>query len=290
MSKRRRRRDRIHAPEDSIHQRPDRSRVPPPTAPPAGRPFENYGEQLIRLQHDRQELGAAAYLTPISAYLSLPHLRAFWPFSSADETGQVYDISGQGRHLTKNSTVNLKNQGLTPYADLNAAGYYSRADEAGLSPTADVTFGAWVWLNTGFSDVMYMGKMGASGGGDLSFGLHAATVVGTERFQLHISDNGSNDETVHYEPAEPLDVWHFVVGRFTNTQAVIFVDEHKTTSTFTATVINDATQQLTLGQSPYTGASTYLDGRLAYPFICATALADAVIAHLFDATRAIFNR
>ncbi len=36
----------------------------------------------------------------ISMNLGYPALRGFWPMSSADENGHVYDVSGQGRTLT----------------------------------------------------------------------------------------------------------------------------------------------------------------------------------------------
>jgi hypothetical protein len=33
----------------------------------------------------------------ISMNLGLPLLRGYWPFSSVDENGDLYDLSGQGR-------------------------------------------------------------------------------------------------------------------------------------------------------------------------------------------------
>ena len=38
----------------------------------------------------------------------------------------------------------------------------------------------------------------------------------------------------------------------------------------------------------YDAGSHELDGRIAYPFLCATALSDATIIQLYDATRIIF--
>lgn len=278
-------RDPLQVPDDRLHSRQLR-----PPRPDLRRPQSEYQEEILRLQHERSELGAAAFFTPISAFLTLPHLRAFWPMSSADEQENVYDISGQGRTLSKQGSPILKNLGFTPYADLDGNGYYQRTDEAGLSITDELTIGSWVYLRSGFSDVLYLGKMAASGSGNLSYGLHAATVIGTERFQLHISDDGSNDETVHVEPVEPLDAWNFVVGRFSNQSSAIYCNTQKVSDTPNATGIYDGTAAFELGRARYTGVTTYLDGLIAYPFLCASRLSDTVIANIFQATRAIFDR
>ena len=36
----------------------------------------------------------------MSMNLGLPGLRGFWPFSSVDESGDIYDLSGQSRTMT----------------------------------------------------------------------------------------------------------------------------------------------------------------------------------------------
>lgn len=272
---------------DPIHS----NQIGRPSAPRPPRPGQNYLDQVLATQHDISELGAAAYITPLSAFLSLSQLRGFWPMSSVNHADEAYDVSGQGRKLSKSGTLSYKNQALSPYCDFDGTGYLTIADHPALSITGGITFGAWVYLNSGFSDVIFIGKHGASGGGQLSYGIAAGTVIGTERFQLHISDDGSNEETVYVEPADPIGAWNFVVGRFsTGGAAAIFCNEQKATATFTATSIFDATTNFTLGVSPYTGATTYLDGRLAYPFLAAATAEDEVIAHIFNATRAIFGR
>ena len=276
----RRRRDPIHS--DQIGR---------PSAPEAPRPGDNYLDLAIAEQHDVAEYGAASYRTPYSAYLSLPQLRGFWPLSSVDEVGNAYDVSGQGRTVFKNGTLSYALQDLTPYVDFNATGYLNRSDEAGLSPTSNVTFGAWIYLNSGFSDVIFIGKHGASGGGQMSFGLQALTVTGTPRIQLHISDNGTSEETTYLEPTEPTDTWNFIVGRFNDVGgAVIYCNGQRSEVKFNAVSIFDATTAFQLGVSPYTGGTTYLDGRMAFPFIAAAEAPDTMIAHLFKATRAIFGR
>ncbi len=38
----------------------------------------------------------------VSMNLGYPGLRGYWPMSSVDEDGLVYDLTGQGRTLTSN--------------------------------------------------------------------------------------------------------------------------------------------------------------------------------------------
>ena len=39
-------------------------------------------------------------LNIMSMNLGLPGLRGFWQFSSVDESGDIYDLSGQSRTMT----------------------------------------------------------------------------------------------------------------------------------------------------------------------------------------------
>jgi hypothetical protein len=103
-----------------------------------------------------------AWGNAISYYLGLPGLRAFWPMSSVNETGNVYDLSGQGRTLTNNNAATFGVYGLQSYATFNGVNQYlSRADEAGLDITGELTMGCWIRFHANATQRNIMGKRGA---------------------------------------------------------------------------------------------------------------------------------
>ncbi len=78
------------------------------------------------------------------AALGLPQLRAYWPFTSVNEGGNVYDLSGQARILTNNATATFSTSDLRAYGVTNGTSqYFSRATEAGLEFTGAMTVLGW---------------------------------------------------------------------------------------------------------------------------------------------------
>lgn len=89
----------------------------------------------------------AGHDAAISSFLGLPGLRGFWPMSSVDEAGTVYDLSGQGRHLTSVGSMSFgRTENNFPMVDF-ADSYLERADEPGLDCT-NFTVGGWFRMKT----------------------------------------------------------------------------------------------------------------------------------------------
>ena len=91
---------------------------------------------------------ATAWGNVVSNFLLLRNLRCFYPFTSVNENGDVYDLSGQGRVLTNNNVVPFASASLSTYADYTPATlhFFDRIDEAGFDVAGNLTFGGWFWF------------------------------------------------------------------------------------------------------------------------------------------------
>lgn len=223
----------------------------------------------------------------LAGMYALPGLRGYWPLSSVDENGDVYDLSGQGRLLTNNSSLQFGVSGLAPYAIHDgSADYLSRADEAGLDITGALTVGCWVRVNALGVDYFVMGK--AAIGVSNSFFLFRP--LSPDGFYFAISNDGSLLYVTLSAASSVVGQWHYLVGRFTpSTEVALFMDGVKVTVTTSipATIFNSA-QPLTVGADG--AGSNVLDGDTALPFLCSDALSDTIILNLWHSQKALFGR
>ncbi|RMG94048.1 MAG: hypothetical protein D6706_14430, partial [Chloroflexi bacterium] len=162
---------------------------------------------------------AHAWADAISMYLSLPHLRGFWPMTSINENGDVYDLSGQGRTLTNNGSVAFGTDGLVSYVNLATSGeYLSRPHEPGIDITGGLTAGCWFKKTGSETAGKILGKWIP-----FMFSL-SGTVI---RFQIYNSSSGSTFAT--YSPYSN-NQWYFLAGRYEpGTTLAIRVNEYSST-------------------------------------------------------------
>lgn len=214
----------------------------------------------------------------ISMYLSLPQLRGFWPMSSVNESGNVYDLSGQGRTLTNNGAATFGTAGLVPYASTTSGKFFSRADEAGLDITGGLTIVSWRRFTT------------------LPGATQAFTLTKDQAYRLyHLSnypifavyDAVPTIKVLQFDPANvsSANTWYFLAARFTpSTEMKLWRNEEfvSTTSSVPAT-LNNSANQLSVGLMSAGAADNTLVA------LCATALSDAQIFTLYEGTRALFN-
>lgn len=226
----------------------------------------------------------------IGSHLALPELRAFWPFSSINESGNPIDLSGQARTLTNNgTTARAVLSGFTPYADLDGTNdYFSRADEAGLDITGALTMGGWFWSDATAPGTIFQlfGKWG-----DVAVNQRSYIIYNINDTVLHfaISSTGANSPGITSSVAYTTGVWRYVIGRFTpSTEIAIFDNGTKTTNTSSipASIFN-STAQLDLGRYP--GHASFHNGRMTLAFMCAAALSDDLITSLFNQSRVFFG-
>lgn len=250
--------------------------------------FKAVLNRLDNLDNQAQELaaldGGPGLGTVVGEFLLLRGLRGFWPFSSTDNSGAVYDLSGQGRVLTNtNAAVGVLANGL-PYGIFNGTtSQLSRADEAGLDITGALTFGGWFYLND-LNTRAIISKAAAAP----NFGFQMAVITGTNKLRAQVSGNGTAitefDSTATLAPA----TWQFLAARFTpSTEMASFVNASKTTyTTAIPAAIANTTASFIIGAN---GAGSFLNGFSALNFLCAYNLSDATLARLYRHTRGLFG-
>lgn len=220
-----------------------------------------------------------------SFYQSLSKLRGFWPMSSVNESGNVYDLSGQGRTLTNNSSTAFGVTLFTPYADFDgAADYLSRPTEAGLEITSNLTLCCWAYFdNTASAIENVIGKRGA--GGQLGYYIRrtagglAEAVVSSNGTAATLATGGTLAE----------DTWYFLALRYlASTELSIWVNDTETLNTTSIPAsIHNSTADFTIGANGTPGE--YMNGRIALPTLCATDLGDDTLIFLYDMTRHLFG-
>lgn len=219
----------------------------------------------------------------IGSYLALPELRAFWPFSSSAENGDLADLSGQTRTMSNNgSAVRATINGFVAYGEFDGADdYYNRADEAGLDITEDLTVGCWVWLDDTSVVDFIIAKGDNSTAAGSSFALYSLNGV----LQWDVFDGA----TPYQLGGEALEqgAWQFVVGRFNpSTELASFINISKTTDATAPATINNVATGLHLGAN---AGTDLLTGRMSMAFVCASALEDEVIESLFLMGKVFFG-
>lgn len=224
----------------------------------------------------------------IGSILGFPELRAFWPMSSVNESGNVLDISGQARTLTNNNAAaRAVHRDLIPYVSFNGTTQYlSRADEAGLDITGALTIGQWIYFNNaaGASIEWGINKTGASG--NFGYGVRRLATTGLPDF--YISSTGSNYPGAAGTDALAAGTWYFLAGRFTpSTEIAVFTNKDKfvNTTSIPAAIFNSSAA-LAIGGS---NGAAGLAGRASLGFVCAAALPDAQINYFFHMSRTLFG-
>lgn len=231
----------------------------------------------------------------VSSFLALPGLVGFWPMSSvARNSADVYDLSGQGRTLTRNGNVQFKTyNNIVPYADFDGSGdYLARADEAGLQISGTETFyenkgltmGGWFWADGAGATDGLIGKWTESGNQRAYLLL---TLSNT--FRLAISSDGTASTQLSHSSTFSTGQWYFAVGKYEpSTRMSVFMNGVKaeTTTSIPASIFNSSAA-LQIGA--YNAGTQELDGRVALAFLCANALPDAIINGLYEQTKVLYE-
>lgn len=231
----------------------------------------------------------------ISPFLALPGLRGFWPMSAFDSSGNAQDVSGHGHHLTYNGnpTYNFDATFYSPYLDFDATGDYLTLGDTGdldiigtesyvASAAQGLTLGGWFYPDvTGLS--FLIGKANDTAG---PYGLFNSATATDVLFRVRDSGDATNYDATGTTMA--LTAWQFIVGRYTpSTEVKVWIDNATTanTTSIPASLLN-GTDGFHIGAN---NGSNLLDGRASLCFLCATALDDAIISSLFQATRGGFG-
>lgn len=230
--------------------------------------------------------------TALAAYQMLPQLRLFVPFSSTDESGNAYDLSGQGRTLANTGSATFGVVNSSAYAAVDGATqYFNRGDEAGLDITGALTIGGWFYASALVAASAYtlIAKSGAAGarGYTIYIGNGASSVLNGQ-----ISSDGTATTTVTSAYDVAATEWRYIAMRYTpSTELALFdtpsgvLTKTVNTTAIPAAMVNNA-NQLTIGARSDT--SFKFNGRFALCYLCAAALSDATIEALYQQTLGLF--
>lgn len=234
--------------------------------------------------------------------LSLPGLVGYWPGAVDGGTPLLLDVSKNGLHLTRNGSavVSLtESTPFVPYLKLGGTGeYFSHADDARLdilgteaivaSSSRGLTVAAWVYLNDIDSslDQGIIAKWVSSGQSSYLLGAYEAI----RSVAFSVSNDGTTVDAVANTDFNTLegDVWFFLAGRFdpSTSISVWWNSVSVTVNSGIPASIFQSTSNFTIGEVD--GVST--DGRIALPWICASALPDVTIEAYYQMTAPLFAK
>lgn len=241
-------------------------------------------ERMKTVQYPRPDKVGAG----IAGYLALQNLRAYWPFSSYDENGNAYDISGQGRTLTNNggAASGLYNNKIA-YIDFDgaASAWLERADEAALQISGSIMLSAWV-NTTDNSQVeqMIICKDDNGMGGQQSYGLKYGS---GQNFEFYVY-NGTQ-KTVASSVSVVSGNWYHVVGiLYAGVGMDIFVNGVWDTNANGVGSIDVTTAPLIVGLlGDFSNAPWY--GQITWPAIAASAPPRKQIEQRYDSIKTSFK-
>lgn len=237
-----------------------------------------------------------AWQHAVSAYMNLPGLRAFYPFTSVNESGNPLDVSGQGRTLTNVNLPTFNIDGLVTYANFNGTTQsFTRADEAGLDFTGTdthnnaairgFTIAMWIYINNYNGFQALIAKYNATAiGSNYGISLNAAGTTSA----MGIYTGGSSFDTT-FAGTISTGAWHFCCYRYLpSTKTGIFVDGVETTRTVGVPAsLNNSAIALTVGASI---GNNNFDGRMALLGLYAACISDSQLSALYENTRPAFGR
>lgn len=249
---------------------------------------------LIDLQRQIARLGAAGeeartleipaltYGEYVASLAQLPGVRGCWGMGSVDNTGAVYDASGQGRTLTYNGnpTFNIFGDSV-PYCDYDGTGdYHARASENGLqvsgaetiyaSAVRGLTMAVWLYSTVAGTNQGLASKWNATGN------QRSYRIIKTSGnlADFSVSSNGTAVTTVTSTGTLTTGTPHCIVARYTpSTELAIWLDGVKDTNTtaIPASIFNTSTAAFELARYD---AGTLLTGRIFAAVLAANAWPD----------------
>jgi hypothetical protein len=241
----------------------------------------------LSLPEIQEAIPAASPAMALAEYLALPELRGLWPMSSVNESGHVLDISGQGRTLTNNGGAQ---RGVTangaPYIILNGTSQYlSRADEAGVDITGNLSLGAWIYLTSLPAVAGCVG--GKINGAGNAYRLQVVNVSGVGYLDFIVT--GASEAAIRSTVPVPVGQWVLVGGLFSPSGYVIsrVNDVQAVNVTGIPASLNNVAAPFTVGAMGM--PDYYLSGYLSLPFLCAAQVPTAQWNGLYQHSRALFG-
>ena len=236
------------------------------------------------------------YLTAVDQYMRLPCLR-YLGLGGLGSGGEWRDASNNGMDLAYNGnpTMGYTDQGAPRWAYDGAGDCHSHADDAHFDITGTettvaaarngLTLGCWAaFSNAATATEVIMEKYGTANNKSYRF-YRSSTGI----FTGQISTNGTTDFTNAFGGVTVGTSWNFLSMRFTpSTELKLWINDG--TDILAAAVpasIFSGTSQFTIAANA--GTSMLMTGRVAFPFVCACTLSDALIGQLYQSSRGLFG-
>lgn len=232
---------------------------------------------IERQGRDDNPLGSLA-----SALVTLPEVRGVWLPSSVNESGNVSDLSGQGRTLTNTGTTLRGVYGdVTPYADLNGTSqYFTRSSEAGLTVTAGLTVLTWMWADALTASMCAVAK-GSSTTTNRNYDLYLRGDVANDPLEASIA----NSSTVYTASATSLVTANsfFMAGlRFIPGVSVDLLFNNVVAASNTNTIPTTSNTSTSAFQVGARNGADFWDGRWVMTVLCAAALSNKAIVNIYS--------
>ena len=235
----------------------------------------------------------------ISAYLALPGLRGFWPFSAVSTGAAVVDLQGSGLTLTRSGGALIYGSGLAPSTILDGTGdCWYHADHAQYDITGTegyfqnvfkgLTLGAWVYPTALDVESRYIISKWSGVAAADSYVLNYS--IGDDNFKFYIRDSaGPTAGFVDFNSASTINGWYFVAARFNpNTALTIWVNGESVSKATTLLDVQNSNSNFVIG-AHHSLADNEWTGHIAFPFITSTSLRDSTVFNLYQLTRPIFG-
>lgn len=224
----------------------------------------------------------------VDPFLLLPELRGLWMASNVNESGNLLDLTGQGRTLTNNgTTTRAVYNNLVPYCDLNGSTqYFSRADEAGLDITGALTICGWNWFDVIAGSARVLAAK-ATAAPNIAYALYSSAAGVPSGY---VSVDGTN-LTIHTLSTVTFSVsrWYFFAITFTpSVELRLLVDQETSANTTSIpAAIANTNAAFSVGAAATPGS--YLDGRIPIVALCAAAASQQALTTIFQQTRGYFG-
>lgn len=227
--------------------------------------------------------------------MSMRGLRGFWPQSVVSSTPTAIDTSGNGLHLTRNSTVSWNRRGIAPYVIFpGGAVYLTRADAADIETLGNeawypagaqgMTIGGWFKFVTPANGMTMISKRGAVNNYGYRLYLNAALQP-----TFDVSGDGVNEVSVSHTTAIVTDQWHFIWASFdASTKITVALDGvlvNNAVGTPAALFDNNVAFQV----SGWNGNNNTMVGYSSLDFLAATTDNEALLWTIYQYSKHIFG-
>lgn len=234
--------------------------------------------EIERQGRDDNPLGSLA-----SALITIPEVRGVWLPSSVNESGNIFDLSTQGRTLTNTGTVTrgVYNE-IVPYAELNGSSqYFTRASESGLNVTAGgLTVLTWMWADALTASMCAVAK-GDSTATNRNFDLYLQGNVANDPLEASVG----NSSTIYTASATSLVTANtfFMAGvRWIPGVSVDLLFNNIVAASNTNTIPTTLNSSTAAWQVGARNAANHWDGRWVMTVLCAAALSNKAVVNVYS--------